>query len=1420
MKRAPRHTHLGLFTVLLLLVVLAFPATASAVPWTAEFGPPSTVSIGAGVWDVDAGDLNGDGFPDLVTADYSRPTVSVLLNDGSGGYSPPTVIGIPGDQPQSVVAGDFDRDGDLDVAVACYASAAVVVLFGDGVGGLSVAGSVGVPGLPNVLATGDFNGDGALDIVASLWGSDTVSVLQNDSTGGFSVASVTGAGTNPTGLAVADFNHDGDCDVAVAAQSDSTIRVFAGNGTGALGLAGIFGMPGRPVDLVAGDWNDDGFDDLAATTVSGSGLVTLTGVGGFTFFVSNVYSLTATSFGLAAGDIDCDGKDDLAVTDYAGNGVFVLTGDGAGFFGVADLEVTAPGPVGVTLSDVDVDGRLDLAVANYSGYASVQLNTSAVPTGIHFDAPRTVNVGATTYAAATGDLNNDGKPDAVVSATDGYVHTLLGDGSGGLIDIGTTSIGSAGYDVRLADVNRDGRLDLITTGSGSGLYVAFGTGSGGFGAVASYATNASPYFIDTGDLNRDGYPDIVVSCNNSSVLSIYLNDRSGGFTSRADNNTVPYGPAGVKIDDLDGDGHCDIAVTVFSSTDFCILWGDGSGTFGSAAYYPAGSDTYAGIDSADTDRDGDRDLILGNWKGSAAGYSPVGVSTYTNPGFGLQTTTLAPGVWSLESADLSRDGRPDVLDSNGWMDEGVTALRGDGVGGFDWQHTYWQGHCAHKSALADFNLDGRLDVIAPDSLGNNVGVLLSDTTPPVTSHDADGDWHNEDVTVTFSATDEPDGWGLGKTEYSTDGGGSWTAASEFTIAADPSGANDGVHDFLVRSEDQVGNREDPPVAGQVLIDALPPATTDDVPAAWVTTDTTVDFSATDAGSGWRYTQYRVDGGVWRRGTSVMVPAPTDGSNDGIHRIEYRSVDMIMNIEETHTTWLRVGPPEVHVTTDGSDTTGVGTEAQPFLTIGHAMDLLLGDWGETIVVHSGTYGEDVVMKSGVELFGNTGTTTIVGSGAGPVVTASGLGAGVVIHGLTITGGSAVNGGGVYVSGVSSPTTVDECVVTGNTSELYGGGIFAGGSAEISVQDSTVADNVSGFTGGGMGTDGAGSIYLTGTTFARNVVYGSYGGAASLWRTNMWVAIERCRFVGNYSTQWVGAVIVGQSEHASVYDCLFADNFTSWGDMGTVCFYQMWASPTVDRCTFVGNASYGGTINSLDSPPASVNSCILRDNAPGWPEIVNANAVYSNVQGGAAGVGNIDADPFFVDPPGGDYRLSGESPCIGAGDPSFTSGWDLDNVPRPQVDHVDRLGGSSMLDMGCYERPCFTIEYSDATTWHSRVELDSFFSQATEMRFRNAGGEWSAWEPYGESRPDWPLDLSGGDGTKWIEAEYRYLDVSSNERVLRVADSIDYAAYVGDTTPPVTTVTGADADWHAEDVVLGVSATDDLSGVARDPDGLRR
>src|SRR5687767_4146752 len=74
------------------------------------------------------------------------------------------------------------------------------------------------------------------------------------------------------------------------------------------------------------------------------------------------------------------------------------------------------------------------------------------------------------------------------------------------------------------------------------------------------------------------------------------------------------------------------------------------------------------------------------------------------------------------------------------------------------------------------------------------------------------------------------------------------------------------------------------------IDTTLPATIDDAPAGWRSSDVTITLSASDALSGIASTQYRVDGGAFQSGTSIVVPAPADHSNDGAHSVEYRSTD--------------------------------------------------------------------------------------------------------------------------------------------------------------------------------------------------------------------------------------------------------------------------------------------------------------------------------------------------------------------------------------------------------------------------------------------------------------------------------------------------------------------------------------------------
>ncbi len=92
---------------------------------------------------------------------------------------------------------------------------------------------------------------------------------------------------------------------------------------------------------------------------------------------------------------------------------------------------------------------------------------------------------------------------------------------------------------------------------------------------------------------------------------------------------------------------------------------------------------------------------------------------------------------------------------------------------------------------------------------------------------------------------------------------------------------------------------------QIGYDLSAPVTTDDAPAFWAKVYVLVTFTASDAGSGLQYTKYKVDSGEWQTGGSVVVDAPADHSNDGIHTITYYSVDNLGNTEDPKTCNVRI-----------------------------------------------------------------------------------------------------------------------------------------------------------------------------------------------------------------------------------------------------------------------------------------------------------------------------------------------------------------------------------------------------------------------------------------------------------------------------------------------------------------------------------
>ncbi len=202
--------------------------TFNAVSHPASGGVPVSAAVG---------DFNSDGKMDLAVANYSASvtdpsTVTILLGNGDGTFTPTANSPVTGDDPLSIAVGDFNGDGVADLAVAnSYVDTgkpgSVTILLGDGLGDFTpTAASPATGFLPYSVAVGDFNGDGVADLVTSNVASNTATVLLGKGDGTFTEAAAPDAGSDPLFVAVGDFNGDGLADFAVANNNTNSIAVL------------------------------------------------------------------------------------------------------------------------------------------------------------------------------------------------------------------------------------------------------------------------------------------------------------------------------------------------------------------------------------------------------------------------------------------------------------------------------------------------------------------------------------------------------------------------------------------------------------------------------------------------------------------------------------------------------------------------------------------------------------------------------------------------------------------------------------------------------------------------------------------------------------------------------------------------------------------------------------------------------------------------------------------------------------------------------------------------------------------------------------------------------------------------------------------------------------------------------------------
>lgn len=367
-------------------VALLFLFYSEVYADTLNFAPYVDYPSGGNPYSVVLGDVNGDSKLDVVTANVNHAydsTVSVLLGNGNGTFQ--NHMDYPtGDFPNAVVLGDLNGDGKPDLVTANYFPDTVSVLLGNGDGTFKAKVDYFTGPNCSSVAIGDVNGDGKPDLVAVNWLTDTASVLLGNGDGTFKSQVGFSTGLGPRSVALGDVDGDGKLDIATANQAAETVSVLLGNGNGTFKTK-IDYPNNNNFSIALADMNGDSKLDLVTGNNDSTGVSVLLGNGDGTFKAHVNYNTDTYVISIVVGDVNGDGNQDVVATNVGSGGdgktVSVLLGNGDGTLKPKADFTTGSDPMSVALGDVNGDGKLDLAVSDPSKLSvSILLNrTGLVP---------------------------------------------------------------------------------------------------------------------------------------------------------------------------------------------------------------------------------------------------------------------------------------------------------------------------------------------------------------------------------------------------------------------------------------------------------------------------------------------------------------------------------------------------------------------------------------------------------------------------------------------------------------------------------------------------------------------------------------------------------------------------------------------------------------------------------------------------------------------------------------------------------------------------------------------------------------------------------------------------------------------------------------------------------------------------------
>ena len=618
-----------------------------------RFKPLLTIGLNGGPFDMAAGDLNKDGWPDLAIANADLPGVSIILNVDGRSFSPPTDMVFDGN-PRGLALADFNGDGNLDVVVTKFMGESVDVLYGAGDGSFPTNRSYPAPPHLQGVVAADLNNDGRVDAAAvSVAGLVSVFLME---VSGDAVRSDHSRAVGFNVITAGDFNRDGTIDLAYASTSRSVVEVMYRSPEGGAGWSSDpIPVAASPRGIETADMNGDGVLDLVAAGRAENTVTLLLRDLDTAETMQSNYTRLDLAAGIGARDVtltdfSIDGRIDiLTANEYANSTTLLWTVTPAAMSAYAFDRQLLPMQFDLRafgVADFNGNGIPDIVLREH-----IYLDRST---------PSRRFLNAFTEDGTIGDFNGDGRMDIVFATREGFSSSLrmfFGTGTGDVTVGPVISTGpTAARFMRAVDMNRDGRLDLVMRLS-SGVEIWLGDGHGAF-ATATRVDIAAGW-IEVTDVNRDGLQDLVALT--SAGIETLLGDGAGGLRASA---TFGGGGRwrGFSVGDITGDGIVDLVAIEaqpnkfgsFVASAVAVARGNGDGAFEeysrTAVVQPYSWSDFSTLLLADLNHDGGLDVFTGN------GQFMIGGGTLLEP-----QLFAAQGSNRMHAVDMNGDGLLDIV---------------------------------------------------------------------------------------------------------------------------------------------------------------------------------------------------------------------------------------------------------------------------------------------------------------------------------------------------------------------------------------------------------------------------------------------------------------------------------------------------------------------------------------------------------------------------------------------------------------------------------------------------------------------------------------------------------------------------------------------------------------------------------------